>query len=190
MDLAFERVMGGTEEIAESECNMQMFCRRTLNREIIISGAQKMKRTQCMLLLIPMSHISRAKAYFRFDVDWKSFATHGTLDDLRIPKKKRNGAKKAGRQLGKSLQSLDPLNCTIGNDTAPVFVELTRAQLRDIDGDWYKSDPTLQSFNTSVNEAKTAYCPDWKQQKNLVRLAAEAVERAYFTKMEEQQQSR
>jgi hypothetical protein len=85
---------------------------------------------------------------------------------------------------------LDPLNCTIGNDTAPVFVELTRAQLRDIDGDWYHSGPTLQSFNTSVNEAKTAYCPEWKQQKEFVKLGAEAVERAYSTKMEEQQQSR
>ena len=33
-DDAFERVRDGTEEIVESECNMQMDCRRTLNREI------------------------------------------------------------------------------------------------------------------------------------------------------------
>jgi hypothetical protein len=33
-DLAFERVMDDTEEIAESRCNMQQLCRRTLNREI------------------------------------------------------------------------------------------------------------------------------------------------------------
>jgi hypothetical protein len=71
-----------------------------------------------------------------------------------------------------------------------VFVELTHAQLPDIDGDWYNSGPTLQSFNTSINEAKTANCPSWKQQKSFVKEGMGAVEGAYSTGMEEQQQSR
>jgi hypothetical protein len=33
-ELAFEKVMDGTRKIAESRCNMQKSCRRTLNREI------------------------------------------------------------------------------------------------------------------------------------------------------------
>jgi hypothetical protein len=71
-----------------------------------------------------------------------------------------------------------------------MFVELTRAQLRDIDGDWYNSGPTLQRFNTSLNDAKIADCSEWKQQKKFINEGSRAVERAYSTGMEKQQQSR
>jgi len=99
-------------------------------------------------------------------------------------------AKKAGREFGESLQSLEPLNCTVGNDTARVFVELTRDQLRDIDGNWYHSGSTLQSFNNSINEAKAADCPAWNQQKLCTEEGTRAVEQAFSNKVEAEQQAR
>lgn len=128
--------------------------------------------------------------FYSFDLGWNSYASHGTLPDLRIPKKEMNGAKKAGKGFANSAQSLASLDCTIGNKTASEHVELTQAQLRGIDGDWYNSGPTLQQLNTSLYEAKTADCPGWKSQNDYFKAGTQAVDRAYSAENVPSQQSR
>lgn len=109
---------------------------------------------------------------------WNQFAIDGTLPDDRISKKDRKGAQKAGRKFGNAAYSLASLNCTIGDQPASIFVELTQDQLAEIDGDFFNRTDAIHEFTESINLADKSSCPGWKGKQDFVGTARQALDRA------------
>jgi len=82
------------------------------------------------------------------------------------------------------------LNCTIGDKSAPIFVELSEGQISEIDGNWLNSQATRDKFNSTVNDARNADCPEWRGQKQYVETATCALKRANAEDITALQQSR
>jgi len=84
-----------------------------------------------------------------------------------------NQALKDGEKLGDAADSLRGLNCTIGDQPASTFVQLTQEQLAELDGD-PGNLTALDHLNTTISDADDASCHEWKDRKTFVEESRKA----------------
>jgi len=129
----------------------------------------KLSLTCCVLTALYSNYAN----YLSLSVGWESLAVNRTLPDNRGTKEEMNQALKDGEKLGNAVNTLRGLNCTVGDQPASTFVQLTQEQLAELDGN-PENLTALDHLNTTINDANDASCRGWKDQKTFVKESRKA----------------